>query len=552
MNKKINEQGTPFRFRKGTSIGEPDAESDERFLRQCFVDTGDYGTLVDCGNPHRIIVGRTGAGKSALIQHLIQSEENVIEISPDNLSLNYISNSDIIATLEKAGVKLDLFYTLLWKHVFATELLKRKYNLANEEKTRSWFSSFLPPLKKKDQNKERALEYLKDWGDKFWQETEYRVKEVTQKLESDIRAQLGGDFAGLGLQASADQKVTEEQRAEIIHRAQRVVNSIQIKALSDVMTLLADEVFNDSQQKYFVVIDKLDENWVENDLRYRLIRALIETVKDYRKISSVKIVVALRLDLLQSVFERTRDAGFQEEKYQSLLLHLNWNPPQLEKLLDERISMLVSEQYTKSSIKLRTLFPPSIGRDTFIDYLLNRTLWRPRDAIAFVNECIRRAEDKGQVSVQTVRDAEREYSAQRIDSLAYEWFVQYPKLKDYMSMLERMPMEFKLSAITKEKVDTFALTHGIDGEHDSDPVIRAAYTYINSGSSNSHSFVIALVKVLFKVGVLGIKPDGFTGQLWVQTSERMPSDGQIKPSSTAYIHPMVWSSLGIIVVSPSR
>ncbi len=552
MGKNSSEQGIPFRFRKGASIGEPDAESDDRFLSRCFVDTGDYGTLVDCSNPHRIIVGRTGAGKSALIQHLLRNEENVIEISPENLSLNYISNSDVIAVLEKAGVKLDLFYTLLWKHVFATELLKRKYHLANEEKTKSWFSSFLPTLKKKDQSKERALEYLRDWGDKFWQETEYRVKEVTQKLENDVRTQLGADIAGLKSQVGADQKYTEEQRTEVINKAQRVVNSIQIKALSDVMQLLADEVFNDEQQKYYVVIDKLDENWVENDLRYRLIRALIETVKDYRRIKSVKIIVALRLDLLQSVFERTRDAGFQEEKYQSLLLHLNWTPQNLEKMLDERIAILVREQYTNTPIKLRTLFPASIGKEGFVDYLLNRTLCRPRDAIAFVNECIRRSDGKGLVSVQTVRDAEREYSAQRIESLAYEWFVQYPKLKDCINILERLPAEFKLSAITKEKVEAFALAHAIDGEHDSDPIIRAAYAFINSGHSNQHPFVIALVKVLFKVGVLGLKPDGFTGQLWVQTSERIPSDGQIKPSSTAYIHPMVWSHLGIIVTSSYR
>lgn len=549
MSKKSNEHGIPFRFRKGASIGEPDAESDEYFLNACFVDTGDYATLVDCSNPHRIIVGRTGAGKSALIQHLIQNEENVIDLAPENLSLNFISNSDVITVLEKAGVKLDLFYTLLWKHVFATELLKKKFHLANEEKTKTWFSTFLPLLKKKDQSKERALEYLKDWGDKFWHETEYRVKEVTQKLESDVRAQLGGDISGLSSKVSTGNKITEEQRTEVIHKAQRVVNNIQIKALSDVMHLLAEEVFNDSQQKYYVVIDKLDENWVDNDLRYRLIRALIETVKDYRKIPAVKIVVALRLDLLQSVFERTRDAGFQEEKYQSLLLQLIWNATQLEKMLDGRIAMLVREQYTNSPVKLRTLFPPLIGRESFIDYLFNRTLYRPRDAIAFVNECIRRSEGAGQVTVQTVRDAEREYSAQRIESLAYEWFVQYPKLKDYILLLERMPMKFKLSSITKEKIETFALLHAIDGEQDSDPVIRAAYALINGASTNPHFFVIAFVKVLFKVGVLGIKPDGYTGQLWAQTSERIPSDGQIKPTSIVYVHPMVWSHLGIIVTS---
>ncbi len=66
---------------------------------------------------------------------------------------------------------------------------------------------------------------------------------------------------------------------------------------------------------------------------------------------------------------------------------------------------------------------------------------------------------------------------------------------------------------------------------------------INGGNPNPHSFVIALVKVLFMVGVLGIEPDGFTGKLWIQANERMPSDGQIKPNSTAYIHPIAWSYL---------
>ncbi len=44
-------------------------------------------------------------------------------------------------------------------------------------------------------------------------------------------------------------------------------------------------------------------------------------------------------------------------------------------------------------------------------------------------------------------------------------------------------MEFKLSAFTKEKIEAFALAHAMDGEHDFDPIIRAAYTFINLISS---------------------------------------------------------------------
>ncbi|MFA6062865.1 MAG: hypothetical protein WC736_09715 [Gallionella sp.] len=539
--------GIPFRFRRGASIGELDAESDDAYLSTCFVETGDYQILSDIGNSHRIIVGRTGAGKSALIRQLMQSEENVIEILPENLSLNYISNSDLISTLERSGVKLDLFYTLLWKHVFATELLRAKFNLLNEEKTKNWFINFLDQITRRDKNKERALTYLRDWGEKFWQETEYRVKEVTQKLETDIKDQLGATLAGLSLSANSEQKLTEAKTVEVVHKAQKIVNDIKLKALSDVMGFLADDVFNDTQQRYYIVIDKLDENWVDNDLRYRLIRALIETVKDYRKVPSVKIIVALRLDLLQSVFEKTRDAGFQEEKYESLLLHLSWSKERLESLLDERIDKLVREQYTSSAIKLRTLFPSTIGKETFVDYLFNRTLLRPRDAIAFINECIKRSDGLNQVTVQTVREAEREYSALRVASLEHEWFVQFPKLKCYLRLLERMPIEFRLSSLSKEKIDSFVIDEACDGERDSDPVIRAAFKYLDRGQDNHHSFVIELIKAFYRIGVVGIKPDGFTGQLWSFKSERAPSDGQIKPSSIIFVHPMVWGNLGCII-----
>lgn len=540
--------GLAFRFRKGASIGEPDAESDDHFLSDCFVETGDYAILTDCSKPQRILVGRTGAGKSALLQRLKQTEEHVIEINPENLSLNFLANSDIIRTLENSGVRLDLFYSLLWRHVFSIELLKSKFNLTTEEKTRNWLSGIITSLKRKNMAKERGMAYLKDWGDKFWEETEYRIKEVTQKLENDIRAQLGGELAGLKAEINAETRGSQELRAEIVTKAQRYVNSLQIKELADVMTLLAEDIFEDPQEKFYIVIDKLDENWVEDNLRYRLIRSLIETIKTFRCIKTVKIIVALRLDLVQSVFEKTRDAGFQEEKYQSLFLELRWNKSSLVELIDTRIHKLCSEQYTTRGVSLRDIFPTNIGQLSLIDYILQRTLHRPRDAIAFINECLKRSEGKGGVSVQTVRDAEREYSAQRVDYLSYEWINHYPKLKEYFTILERMPSKFKLSAITKEKVDEFALKHAFEAVNDNDPVMSSAYSYLNRGHS-PHSVVISLCKALYATGVLGLKPDGHTGILWNYSADRPPTDGQIKPSSTAYIHPMLWDNLGTVIVN---
>lgn len=75
-------------FKRNSSIGAMDAESDQKYLSECFYDTGDVKVLLDCEDPKRIIVGRVGAGKSALISHIRENSTNTIEIKADQLSLN--------------------------------------------------------------------------------------------------------------------------------------------------------------------------------------------------------------------------------------------------------------------------------------------------------------------------------------------------------------------------------------------------------------------------------------------------------------------------------
>ena len=80
-----------FVFRKNDDIGAAGAEDDERFLTECFVDTGDLSVLLDCENPRRVVVGRTGAGKTALLTAIASKRQNIIVLSPHALSLNFIA-----------------------------------------------------------------------------------------------------------------------------------------------------------------------------------------------------------------------------------------------------------------------------------------------------------------------------------------------------------------------------------------------------------------------------------------------------------------------------
>src|SRR5690606_38961757 len=99
-------------LRKQDRIGATDAEEDAAFLADCFVDTGELDLLRDCCRPERLVVGRTGAGKTALLLRLRESEQRCIEVRPENLALSYISNSTILQFFEALGVNLDPFYKL--------------------------------------------------------------------------------------------------------------------------------------------------------------------------------------------------------------------------------------------------------------------------------------------------------------------------------------------------------------------------------------------------------------------------------------------------------
>jgi len=126
-------------------------------LLDCFIDNGNYHAAIDTTGPASILLGRTGAGKSALLRHIREDQENVIAISPEMLSLNFLANSKVIKFFEDAGVNLDLFYNLLWRHIFVVELLKRKFGIVNEDTQRS-FLSRISTIFGMNKSKARALD----------------------------------------------------------------------------------------------------------------------------------------------------------------------------------------------------------------------------------------------------------------------------------------------------------------------------------------------------------------------------------------------------------
>jgi energy-coupling factor transporter ATP-binding protein EcfA2 len=539
-------QSQTFRFERLDKIGSADAEEDRDFLQACFLDTGALRVLQDCGDPRRIVVGRTGSGKTALLLMLAGTEPQAIDIKPESLALGHISNSTVLPFFASVGVNLDIFYKLLWRHVLAIELLKRHYDYQGADAPRTLFSTLRQIFRNEKQK--RAIDYLEKWGDKFWKEPEDRIKDVTTKLEEELKAEAKAALPGaLSFSIAAAHHLTEEQKREVAQRAQAVVNRVQIRELSEILDLVNDILSSDRQKRYYVTIDRLDEGWIDDYYRFKLIRALIETVRDFRKVEQAKIVIALRLDLIERVFRLTRDSGFQEEKYRSLYLDVEWTPEQLIQLIDKRISYLVKRRYTGKRIALKDLFPKAVNGVRTSDFLIQRTMLRPRDVIDFVNYCILSASHRSSFTADIIRQAEGEYSRARLKALGDEWAGDYPSLIDGAMILKGFSSTFQLDILTDDLCEEFCLNYVIErlGKPEMDDIITKSAQAVVECVLAATSFKKTLMSVFYRVGLIGLKLERHDKVNWATSGRTGVSDAEISESVSVAIHPAFWRVFGI-------
>lgn len=541
----------PITIRQNLKIGELDAESDTLLLESCFVDSGYLNKLLDPFDNSSIVRGRTGAGKSALLHMVMNRAYKCRQLDPNDISIRFLEQSDIIAFFEALNVNLDMFYKVLWRHILIMELLKLRHDIRSESDTNNFFSAILSRLKK-DEIKRKALEYFREWGDKFWIDTDAHLREITLKLERDTKASIGGDYSGIALNAEYAKKLTEEQVHDVKKRATEVVSSLQIQKLNEILSLLAEYSFDDPQKKYVIIIDQLDENWAENETRYKFIRALIEEIKVFRKIKNIKIIVALRLDLLRSVFNLTRSSGFQEEKYESYILDIKWTPEQLTELIQKRVGEVYRKQYTRDNVKIQDIFPKPKGGPTgltAIEYITERTLLRPRDILQYVNECFSVALNRERVSWDSIQKAESVYSLKRLRSLKEEWGDIYPSFEETVELLRNLPDKFSRAIIPRANIDSVISELSIQGTQD--PCAVVANKMLN-GESRESDVINELLLCLYNLGIVGFKVSSLTPYKWSSRDSTPSTKNEIKRASGMKIHKMLHSALDIRMNADTR
>lgn len=538
-------------FKQDWSIGKASAEADQQLLDACFVDTGALEQLIDTDSNASIVLGRVGAGKSALLSQIESQNKRVSRIDPSLFSIKYICNSSALEFVSELGVKLDPLFQALWKHVLCVEYIRIRFNIKSEKDASSVWTQITNYFPANDV-KRLAYDYFREFGGvEFWQTTEVRLKEIDQKLERQITTDLNISSDIIKAGAKGARSLTESQRVEVVNNAKTFISNIHMAALQNVVSALAEMDEGNNGTKYFIVIDDLDTEWADTEVRHRLIRALIESIRRFRPIRQLKIVVAMRVDLLESVVETTRDAGLQLEKLEDFFLRLSWTDQELKQLIDLRINHALKSKYTRAKLEFYDIFPREVRQKATLDYILEKTLKRPRDAILFVNECFKAASGRTEMTPILVQEAYRNYSASRRLSILEEWNDVYPDLKDHLEFVSGWKSRTQFKDISIHQINKQLLKYlGKDISKDSVSMSMVKLVNAKGDVSAAYEASVQLQKLLyalFAVGAVGLIFPPANHVVWAGSQFGGMSETAIDLETVIVIHPMLANALGVNV-----
>lgn len=486
-------------------LGGEQAEADP-LLQLAFFASADYLAVESRIDPHCFLIGRTGGGKTALLRRLEETNgARVIRVNPEDLSLPYITDLGVIRFLDALNVHLDALFIALWKHVLVVEIIRRRYQVDSPEAKQNFLTALGERIRR-DRSKQAALEYLNNFQGKFWCETDERVREIMSKFEREVTAAAGGrlELPGVGggdARVGQTQRTTEEDWTQYTDRFQRLVNETQLARLNQMIKVLDEDIL-DEQHFTYIVIDDLDRDWVDERVANDLVRCLFRAVIDMKRVTNLKIVVALRTNIFDQLHFASRSSA-QEEKYRSLALHLGWTKSELTDMLSERVRTAAEMFNVRGLSNIHDLLPAATKTRDPLSFVLNRTLMRPRDAIAYVNEAVREGVDRKRLTWEHLKSVETTYSHKRLLALRDEWKGSYADIDKVLHLFDRRPVPMTRDEFTGLLDEAILLLsdESFDGKTWMLELGQAAWG--GGGASDWFDVYQPLTRLLYRIGFIG-------------------------------------------------
>lgn len=487
--------GTPKRKKRTTGatvraldLGPVSGEQDLRLNQYYFSEWPPYQKAISFENRAFFLLGRTGAGKSGVLQHIRLSYKDshdvlVVDVVPDEFFLTKHQYLAEIQALADASPHKEFAYKLLWSLVIAGECLRAL------ERTGKNTEAAIPKV-----TKNVAYRFMKDAG--LLDPSKLKITDRILRLIGKIKATVKVKSVEATLEASVGSADSGAQQngAETIHALLRDCRDILDEVIPDLLGL----------RRMYVLIDDLDVGWTNNDTSNLLVRSLAQCLIRFSQAEKIKPLASVRTNIFLEI------GLYQTEKITDYLIECYWNPEFVGKVIESRLGVVYGIPYNDAWQRFfddRISTPYEKKTKTF-DYLFNRTLGRPRDILQLVGECLKEAEKSGhkKITKDDIESAVSSFSHLRQKALAEEWRHNFPGLERVFRLFARAANgELKTKYDFEEIWDLLADGHK-SFWHETD--MNWFISLINVDD------VTPLVRKLFELGIIGIKESSRSPLRW--------------------------------------
>jgi hypothetical protein len=371
-------------------LGDLAAENEIRALVSYFVPTAQY-QQAKRGHA-RLVVGRKGSGKTALFYSLRATfrpsmNHLVLDMKPEGHQFKKLREA-VLAELPE-GVQQHVL-TAFWNYLLITEMAHQ------------------------------ILHHEQNWvyRDIKLQLPFNKIRTCYNEPE-DVEP---GDFSER-LLALVDEIIEKRGALKSISTTAEITQLIHRKPIRDLNDAIT-AYLKAGKRDVWLLIDNLDKGWAVQPAHNEdilLLRSLLEaTRKLQRQFESRDVdlfsVVFIRNDIYQHLILEPADRGKETAAL------LSWDDSDLFKdIIGRRIAQSTGIDRPFDELWAIFFVPHVKGEDSF-QFILSRTLMRPREVLRFVRECINTAinHKHDKVTEEDILKAQTDYSAEALVDISLE------------------------------------------------------------------------------------------------------------------------------------
>jgi cold shock CspA family protein len=353
------------------------------------------------------VIGRKGAGKTAICEYF--SHQKSYDIFPEKLNFKNFPFNELYSHKNQKYTVPNQFITI-WKYLIYSTVCR---SILKNESVDSAVRGELATLYDDDSS-------------------------LSRRLTRWVGKEFGLSLFGLSV------KIIKSP-----HGGEPIDWTEHVNYLEDILLKHAGTA------TYFVLFDELDEDYrdvIQADQYHQytaLITSLFKAVQDVRLTMagnpSLRIfpVIFLRDD----IYELVQDSD--KNKWGDFRVDLNWDSDKIKKVMAFRISRALDphcQQVLPFDLAWSKAFgtrPIGIGKgnkkiSTF-DYIARSTLLRPRDFVAYLQNCARHAiENNGAISPEVVKIVDKAFSNYLREELTDELFAILPDIANIFDAISQL------------------------------------------------------------------------------------------------------------------